>query len=99
MMRMVRIGQTKHRTRIVRPEPLTDQQLRSIAVPVLLLAGAESEVFRTHQLLDRATSLIPDVDAEAVPGAGHALPVSHTEHVVRRVRAFVAQHDESSIAR
>jgi pimeloyl-ACP methyl ester carboxylesterase len=95
MTRMIRLGQMKHRTRVVRPEPLTDEQLRSITVPVLVLVGEKSEVFPPAAVKERAVSLLAHVDAEIVPGAGHALVASHPEHVIERLAGFLAAQSRS----
>ncbi|HET8619180.1 MAG TPA: alpha/beta hydrolase [Acidimicrobiales bacterium] len=84
-------GQRHHRVRLLPPGPLADDDLRSVAAPVLLMVGAQSEVHDVRAMVDRATALLPDVDAEIVPGAGHALPLSHADHCAARLVAFVAQ--------
>jgi pimeloyl-ACP methyl ester carboxylesterase len=97
MTRMIRLGQFKHRTRVLRPEVFTDEQLASIAAPVLLMVGEKSEVFSPLAVRDRATTCLPDVEVEMVAGAGHAVVMSDTDVVVRRFSEFLELHD--SVAR
>lgn len=85
IMRLALLGQMNHPFRMPKPEPLTDDELRSIHVPVVVLAGAKSEMMPAAKVVARARSLIPNVTAEVVAGAGHALPVSHTELCASRV--------------
>lgn len=91
LLGMVLYGQRHHRVRLLAPGPLTDDDLRSVAAPVLLMVGARSEVHDVRALVERATALLPDVDAEVVAGAGHALPLSHADHCAARLVAFAAQ--------
>ena len=74
LLGMILYGQRHHRVRLLAPEPLTDDDLRSVAAPVLLMVGARSEVHDVRAMVDRATALLPDVDAEVVPGAGPRCP-------------------------
>jgi pimeloyl-ACP methyl ester carboxylesterase len=92
-MRMARLGYSTHRPRLVPPDPFSDEQLRSVSVPVLLLLAERSQVHDAAAALARATALLPDVDAEMIPGAGHALPVSHSEEVTARLAGFLRRVD------
>jgi pimeloyl-ACP methyl ester carboxylesterase len=75
-----------------RPRRAAGRALRMPApAPVLLMVGARSEVHDVRALVERATALLPDVDAEVVAGAGHALPLSHADHCAARLVAFAAQ--------
>lgn len=91
LLAWVLYGQRHHRVRLLPPEPLADDDLRSIAAPVLLLAGEKSEVHDTRALVARAEALLPDVDAELVPGAGHALMLSHLARCTERLVDFVGE--------
>jgi pimeloyl-ACP methyl ester carboxylesterase len=97
ILRMGRHGYRTHRSRSVPPGPFTDEQLRSITAPVLLLLGEKSPVHDAPQVLAQATELLVDLDAEIVPGAGHPLPMSHTDRVATRLNEFLHRHDTTSI--
>lgn len=77
--------------KVVQPfaERLDDDQLRSIAVPVLLLFGELSPMCQARRAVDRARRLIPDVDAEIVPGTAHTPPIESPELINRKVLAFI----------
>jgi pimeloyl-ACP methyl ester carboxylesterase len=90
LLAMILDGQRHHRVRLLPTGPLADDDLRSIAAPVLLLVGAKSEVNDARAQVARAEALLPDVDAELVPGAGHALVLSHAAHCAERLVGFVA---------
>ncbi len=74
---------------------MTDEQLRSITVPVLLRLGEKSEIHRSADVCARAEALLPDVDAEIVAGAGHALAASHTDLVAARLVDFLGRQSRS----
>ena len=76
VMRMALYGQLHFRTRLPRPVTFTDDELRSITVPVVLLVGEKTEVFDADVLVSRSRALLPDASVEVVPGAGHALTES-----------------------
>lgn len=68
---------------------LTDDELRSIHVPVLVLVAGRSLLLRPDDSVARARALIPDVRADIVPGP-HGLPLEAPELVNRRILEFLA---------
>jgi pimeloyl-ACP methyl ester carboxylesterase len=96
LMRMLRLGAFGFTANLVRPDPLTDEQLRSIAAPVLLFVAAHSEAFSPTEAARRAEASIPHVEVDIVADAGHALPLSHTDHIVERMGDFLRRHAEST---
>ena len=79
-MRLLRRGQLSHRFR-PEPSPLTEDELARITVPVTLLVAEHSEIHDSELVVERAQRHLPDVRSRIVPGAGHALPISHPEEV------------------
>ena len=92
LMRMLRLGAFGFTANLVRPDPLTEAQLRSIAAPVLLFVAEHSEAFSPTDAARRAEAFIPDVEVDIVPDAGHALPLTHTDHVAERMLDFLRRH-------
>ena len=88
IMRLSLYGQINHPVRVVPPETLTDDQLRSIDTPALVLLGEKTVIYRAEEAAVRARSM-PDARVEIVPDAGHALPVSHFDLVLDRIRGFL----------
>ena len=70
---------------------LTDDQLRAIDVPVLLLVGDKSAIYRARDVVARAEGTLPHVDAEIIPGVGHALPIDPKADAPRRVVSFLSR--------
>ena len=96
VMRAVFFAQRHHRVRLLPTEPLSDEQLGAIDVPVLVLAGDRSEVNDARALVARAEALIPGVETELIPGAGHALVLSHLDLCAERLRDFQGRADQRS---
>jgi pimeloyl-ACP methyl ester carboxylesterase len=88
--RIGRMAYTKHRFNLPRPGVVTDDQLRSVTLPALVLLAERSEVHDPVLAQKRAMSYLADVEVELVPGAGHSLPVDQAEQVGRRLAAFLA---------
>jgi pimeloyl-ACP methyl ester carboxylesterase len=66
-------------------KPLSDDELRAVSAPVTLLIATESEPFDPNLLAARAEALLPQVSIEHIPGAGHALTVSHLDICAARI--------------
>ncbi|HLM63068.1 MAG TPA: alpha/beta hydrolase [Acidimicrobiales bacterium] len=96
LLRLALYGQVHHRTRLLRPEPLSDDRLGSIEQPVLLILGAKSEVFPAAEVRARAETLLRRVEFDAVPGAGHAVALSHVERITGRMAAFLGSQDDGA---
>lgn len=72
----------------IRPVPFTDSELRSVKIPVLLLIGERSVIYNPQRAYQRAIQLIPNVQAEIIPGASHALNDEKAESVNARILEF-----------
>jgi len=72
----------------IRPAPFTDSELRSVKIPVLLLIGERSVIYNPQRVYQRAIHLIPNVQAEIIPGASHALNAEKVELVNARILEF-----------
>ena len=77
-----------------RPQPpiratvFSDQELRCIQVPTLLLVGGRSVIYNPDRALRRATRLMPYLGAEIIPDASHALNAEKAELVNARILQF-----------
>lgn len=74
---------------IVTPTTMSDEQLRSIRVPTLLLVGENETVGSASRAMRRVSRVAPQIQAELVPGAGHDLPIAQRERMTRRVLEFL----------
>ncbi len=71
------------------PPAFTDEQLRQIKAPTLLLLGEHEVIYNPQTALVRAQRLIPQLEAESILQAGHALNFDQPEIVNRRILEFL----------
>lgn len=73
----------------VLPVPYSDEELRGVKNPTLLLIGQQESLYDPVPALARAKKLIPNIQAELIPQASHDLPVSQPETVNRKILEFL----------
>jgi pimeloyl-ACP methyl ester carboxylesterase len=73
------------RQRLPNPQRLPDDQLRRITAPTLLLIGADTKLYDPNQVRDRALALLPSIDIELIPNAGHGVAFQYPELVTTKV--------------
>lgn len=66
----------------------SEEQLKSITVPILILDGAEEELVRPDQPV-RMAELIPDAELILIPGTGHFAPVAKRDEFNQIVLEFL----------
>jgi pimeloyl-ACP methyl ester carboxylesterase len=78
------------RGRLPIPKTLSDDDLRSIEIPVLLILGEnDNPVPDPAKQAERARGLVPDVRVEVIPGAGHLMNVERPGQVDKMVLDFL----------
>lgn len=70
-------------------EPGSPDELRTLALPTLLIRGARS-VLPTQAICNRLAATLPDVRSEVIDGAGHMAPLTHREVVNRHIAGWLA---------
>jgi pimeloyl-ACP methyl ester carboxylesterase len=80
------------------PKRFTDDELRSIRTPTLLLFGEQSPVTPPVRAARRARRLLPGVDVEVIPDVGHALPMEKPEIFTMRALRFIDHIDDQDAA-
>jgi pimeloyl-ACP methyl ester carboxylesterase len=73
----------------VLPDVFSDDALRALQVPVLLLIGEREVIYDPAKALERAGRLIPDFEGELVPGCSHDMCASQYRMVDARVLDFL----------
>ena len=84
------IGMTNMRHLSFMRPVFTDDELRQIIVPILLLIGDHEIMYEPKKALERATSLIPDIQAELIPNASHMLNKDQPELVNKKILEFLS---------
>jgi pimeloyl-ACP methyl ester carboxylesterase len=80
------------------PKRMSDEELRSITLPTLLLLCECSPVNDAQRAAQRARRCISEVEVEVVADSGHMLPIEHPERFTQRVLSFVDGLDKSTAA-
>jgi pimeloyl-ACP methyl ester carboxylesterase len=73
----------------VLPAVVSDEDLRTLKVPTLLLIGDHEVISDPARALERARRLIPDFEGGLVPGCSHDMCSTKHEVVNARVLAFL----------
>jgi pimeloyl-ACP methyl ester carboxylesterase len=68
---------------------LSDDQLRSITVPTLVMIGAEEKIYSGPAALARAKALIPGVKTVEIPGASHDIMFAQPARVSAELKSFL----------
>jgi pimeloyl-ACP methyl ester carboxylesterase len=76
----------------VMPSVFSDDELRALHVPVLLLIGENEVIYDAEKALARARALLPSFDGELVPQSGHEMCSSQHRIVDARVLGFLSDH-------
>ncbi len=80
--------------KLPRPRQLSDTELGSIRIPTYILIGGRSPLTEAARAVERVCELIPHVDAEIVPDAGHMLPTENPGAFNGRVLQFIDRVDD-----
>ena len=86
---------TDFRYNMYLPPVYTDAELQQVKPPTLLLLGEHEVIYDRHAGLNRARTLIPNLETAIIPGAGHALNFDQPEMVNTRILEFL-QKDTGS---
>jgi len=60
------------------------------------LIGEQSVIYNPNSVFKRATKLVPDIEAEIIPGASHGLNMEQAEVINKRVLQFCNQREKQS---
>jgi pimeloyl-ACP methyl ester carboxylesterase len=66
-----------------------NQEFKKLEMPILLLIGESEILYESKSAVERAWQLIPHIEADIVPNAGHMLTTDQPEEVTRRVMSFL----------
>ncbi|MFI9382521.1 alpha/beta fold hydrolase [Kutzneria sp. NPDC052558] len=89
--RLVNFGMGHYRTAVPLIRYASDEQVRRLDRPTLLLLGGASVVHKPAVVLARARALMPRVRAEILDGAPHPLAETHAAIVNERMLDFLGQ--------
>jgi pimeloyl-ACP methyl ester carboxylesterase len=75
---------------IPNPRVLSDDELRRISVPTLVMIGEKERIYDARAALARAEALIPGVKTLSIPGASHDLMFCQPARVNAALKEFLA---------
>lgn len=73
----------------VNPIILTDEELKSLKMPVLFLAGNHESAFKAEEAIDRLNKINPKIKIVLISNTGHDLMFTHTEIVNKQILNFL----------
>jgi pimeloyl-ACP methyl ester carboxylesterase len=71
------------------PTLFGQDELRQLRPPTLLLVGDHEVIYDAKQVVERARQLVPGIQAELVPGGGHAFPMDQPDYSNNRILEFL----------
>ena len=75
------------------PTVYTDEELKQIKLPALLLIGAGEKISNPKKAIDRAQRWMPDLTAEIIPNVGHTLNMEQPETINARILEFLSSDE------
>lgn len=73
------------------PTVFSDEELRKIHTPALLLIGDHEVIYNPQRVIQRATRLVPGLKAEIVPNANHNAEYTAPDFVNKKILDFLAE--------
>ena len=75
------------------PTAYTEEELKQIELPTLLLIGAGEKIYNPQKAIDRARRWMPDLTAEIIPNVGHTLNMEQPETINARILEFLSSDE------
>jgi pimeloyl-ACP methyl ester carboxylesterase len=72
------------------PTVYSDEELKQIDLPALLLIGAGEKIYNPQKATERAQQWMPDLTAEIIPNAGHLLVMDQPEIINALILRFLS---------
>ncbi|PKP30732.1 MAG: alpha/beta hydrolase [Bacteroidetes bacterium HGW-Bacteroidetes-16] len=80
---------------ILQMTPYSDNELKSLTMPVLLLIG-DNDIINNEKSIEKAKELLPHSETGMIKNAGHFLSIDQSEVVNKRILQFLSLNQESS---
>ncbi len=76
---------------MIYPTVYTDQELKQIDLPALLLIGDAEKIYNPRKAIERAQRLMPDLTFEIIADAGHLLILDQPESINAHILKFLSK--------
>jgi pimeloyl-ACP methyl ester carboxylesterase len=83
------------RSAIMYPTVFTDEELKQIDLPTLLLIGTAEKIYSPGKAIERAQRWMPHLRAKIIPNAGHLLIMDRPDIINARILKFLSEGDSS----
>lgn len=80
---------------ILQMTPFSEEQLKSLNVPILVLIG-DKDIINNEKSLEKAKKYLPNVETETIKNAGHFLSIDQSEIIDRKVLDFLNKNNNLS---
>jgi pimeloyl-ACP methyl ester carboxylesterase len=80
------------------PTVFSDEELRGLHVPTLLLVGEHEVIYDPRRVLDRAVRVVPGIQAALLRDVGHLLNIERPDAINQRILTFLDQPGSQSSA-
>jgi pimeloyl-ACP methyl ester carboxylesterase len=71
------------------PDRVEGRAIAGLRAPILLLIGEHEKLYSAQRAVDRVNKVVPQIEMEIIPQAGHALPLVRAELVNQKVLEFL----------
>ena len=75
------------------PTVYTEEELKQIEIPALLLIGAGEKIYNPKKAIDRAQRWMPDLTAEIIPNVCHTLNMEQPETINALILKFLGSDE------
>lgn len=75
----------------IHPTVLSDDELKRISIPTLFLVGENEVIYSAYDAVDRLNSVVPQIQTEIIPDAGHDITFVQSVLVNEKVITFLKQ--------
>ena len=75
------------------PTVYTEEELKQIEMPALLLIGAGEKIYTPKKAIDRAQRFMPDLTAQIIPNVCHTLNMEQPETINARILEFLSSDE------
>jgi len=76
------------------PDVFSDQDLQSVEADTLIMYGDKEIIYDPESALERAESLMKNVETELMPNVGHLLNVEQPEYIDQRLLRFLGSRSQ-----
>ena len=87
---MEKVTQYSRPATCIWPRVYTDEELKQIDLPALLLIGDGEKIYNHKKVIQRAQRWMPALTAEIIPNAGHLLIMDQPEIINARILEFLS---------